>query len=263
MTIAGRVVWVTGASSGIGRSLAQKLSRRGADLVLSAPDSDPTDQTRLSCAHPERHLVLPLDLADMVSLEQAAEAALRRFGHIDILINNAGIGQRCLFADTPLDVVRRIMDVNFFGAVALTKLVLPSMLRSGSGRIVVISSLAGKFGTPFRCAYSASKHALHGFFESLRAEVHSQGIRVTIVCPGFVNTGLRACALTGDGSVNRPPARDRAAGMDAGVCAEKIIRAIESDQNEIHIGGRERLAVYLKRFFPGLFDLVIRKARVT
>ena len=139
-------------------------------------------------------------LADTASLEKASQRALQECGPIDILINNGGISQRSVVVETRLEVDRRIMEVNFFGAVTLTKLVLPSMLSRKSGHIVVNSSVIGKFGTPFRSAYAASKHALHGFFESLRAELWGEGIRVTMICPGFVRTNISVNALKGDGS---------------------------------------------------------------
>jgi dehydrogenase/reductase SDR family member 7B len=238
------------------------LSRRGARLILSARSAERLEDCRQACANPERHVVWPLDLADAASLEQAARQALDTCGRIDILVNNGGIGQRGLVVDTRLEVDRWIMEVNFFGAVALTKLVLPSMLSQRSGHIVVVSSVIGKFGTPFRPAYAASKNGLHGFFESLRAELWEQGIRVTMICPGFVHTNLSINALKGDGSTLGSMDAGQAAGMDPGICAEKIVQAVEAERNEVYIGGKEKLGVYLQRFVPNLFARIIRKAKV-
>jgi len=164
--------------------------------------------------------------------------------------------------DTRLEVDRRIMEVNFFGAVTLTKLILPSMLSRKSGHIVVISSVMGKLGTPYRTAYAASKHALHGFFDSLRAELWDQGIRVTMVCPGFVRTNISINALKGDGSTFGSIDAAQAAGMGPEDCAEKIVRAIEAERNEVYMGGKEILGVYLQRFVPDLFEKIIRKVKV-
>ena len=193
---------------------------------------------------------------------EAARHAIEKCGPIDILIHNGGISQRSLVVDTRLEVDRRIMEVNFFGAIALTKLALPSMLSRQSGHIVVISSVMGKFGTPFRSSYAASKHALHGFFESLRAELWEQGIRVTMICPGFVRTNISINALKGDGSTFGSMDAAQASGMDPEVCAEKILRAIEAERNEVYMGGKEKLGDYLQRFVPDLFALIIRKAKV-
>jgi short-subunit dehydrogenase len=162
-----------------------------------------------------------------------------------------------------MDVVRRIMEVNFFGTVAVTQAVLPGMLTRGRGHIVVISSLVGKFGTPQRSVYAASKHALHGFFDSLRAEVHDRGLRVTIICPGFIRTDVSVNALTGDGSQHGTMDDVQAQGMTPAACASRIVRAVEQEKQEAYIGGREVLGVYAKRFVPRLFNRVIRRMKVT
>jgi dehydrogenase/reductase SDR family member 7B len=262
MDVNQKTIWITGASSGIGRALAVNLSRRGARLILSARSVKRLEDCRQACTNPDQHVVLPLDLTDLASLEEASRHALQNYAPIGILINNGGISQRALVVDTRLEVDRRIMEVNFFGAVALTKLVLPSMVARKSGHIVVISSVTGKFGTPFRSAYAASKHALHGFFESLRAELWGEGIRVTMICPGFVRTNISVNALKGDGSTLGSMDAAQAAGMAPEICAEKIVRAVEAERNEVYIGGKEKLGVYIQRFVPDLFALIIRKTKV-
>jgi short-subunit dehydrogenase len=262
MNVDEKTIWVTGASSGIGKALAVNLSRRGARLILSARSAERLEECRQACSNPDRHVMLPLDLTDAASLERASALALQKYGPIDVLVNNGGISQRSLAVETRLAVDRRIMEVNFFGAITLTKHVLPSMLSRQSGHIVVVSSVVGKFGTPFRSSYAASKHALHGFFESLRAELWSQGIRVTMVCPGFVRTNISVNALKGDGSTLGSMDAAQAAGMDPEICAETIVRAVEAERNEIYIGGKEKLGVYLQRFVPGLFARIIRKTKV-
>ena len=212
---------------------------------------------------PGRHAVVPLDLADGAAIPQAVEAALAHAGRIDVMVHNAGISQRSQVVDPALEVDRRLLEVNFFGTVALTKALLPAMLEAGGGRFVVVTSLVGKIGTPVRSSYAASKHALHGFFDSLRAELWDQGIRVTLVCPGFIKTELPLHALTGDGSPQGTMDRAQREGYPAERCAAKIVRAVERDREEVLIGGKERYAVYLKRFLPGLFSRIIRKVRVT
>ena len=259
----GKVVWITGASSGIGEALAHAFARRGALLLLSARHEARLREVQAACTHPERHLVLPLDLTDEATLAPAVEQALARAGQVDVLVHNGGVSQRSFVRDTGIAVDRRILETNFFGAVALTKAVLPSMLARKVGHFVVISSLVGKFGTPLRSGYSASKHALHGFFDSLRAETWRDGIRVTIVCPGFIRTNVSKNALVGDGSAQGTMDRAQERGMSPEACAERIVRAVERGKEEVLVGGRERYAVYFKRFVPSLFSRVIRKVRVT
>jgi short-subunit dehydrogenase len=237
-------------------------------VVLSARRGEVLATVRQSLPHPDRHLVLPLDLAAPETFPAAVErvlafAAASECGGVDVLVHNAGISQRSLAKDTELAVDRRLLEVDALGPIALTKAALPSMLERGSGRVVVVSSLVGKIGTPLRSTYSAAKHALHGFFESLRAEVWDAGLRITMVCPGFIKTEITYHALTGDGSPQGSLDRAQAEGMSPDECAARIVRAIEDGKDEILVGGREVWAVRLHRFFPGLFRRLIRRARVT
>jgi dehydrogenase/reductase SDR family protein 7B len=260
----GKVVWITGASSGIGEALAYELSRRGAKLVLSARRADLLEQVRSRCEQPDQHMVLPLDLTDAASLPAAAAQVRERFGRVDVLINNGGISQRGTASETVLDVDRRIMEVNYMGTVGLTKAVLPGMLERGAGQIVVISSVAGKLGTPLRSAYSASKHALHGFFNSLRAEVHDRGVRVTLVCPGFVKTEITVHSLRGDGSLYEQMGEAQAKAMSAELFARKAADAIARQRTEVFIGGgKELFATQLFRFFPGAYNYLVRRVKST
>lgn len=208
-------------------------------------------------------MVLPMDVTDFASLPVLVQQALGRFGNIQVLINNAGISQRSAVKDTLFEVDKKIMEVNFLGTVALTKAVLPSMLGQKGGQIVVISSVMGKIGTPRRSAYAASKHALHGYFDSLRAEIHEQGVKVTLICPGYVHTNVTINALTADGSANKKMAEATRNGMDPGVFAEKALRAIAREKEEVLIGGKEILGVYIKRFFPRLFSRIARGLKVS
>lgn len=260
----GRCAWVTGASSGIGEAVARRLAAAGARLVLSSRREGELEKVRVALPKPDAHLVVPLDLTHADSLEAAARRALAHTGPgIDYLIHSGGVSQRSLARETDFAVDRRILETNFLGTVALTKEVLPAMLERGSGHLVVVSSLVGKVGTPLRSAYAASKHALHGFFDSLRAEVHDAGVRVTLICPGFIRTNVSINALTGDGTAQGTMDRAQARGMDADECARRLLRAVARGKDEVLIAGKERFAVHLKRFFPGLFNRLIRSARVT
>jgi short-subunit dehydrogenase len=268
MTFSNAVIWITGASSGIGEALAFAAAGRGAKLILSARRESELLRVKERCIaqYSMREtdiFVLPLDLADSASLPSKVESALQRFGAIDVIIHNGGISQRSLAKDTLLDVDRRVMEIDFFGTVALTKALLPSMLERKQGHFVVISSLVGKFGTPMRSGYSAAKHALHGFFDALRAEVWRENIKVTMVCPGFIKTNVSVNAVTGDGSKQGIMDDAQANGMSAEECAGRIVRAIESEKLEVYIGGRETIGVYLKRFVPNLFAKILRNAKVT
>jgi short-subunit dehydrogenase len=251
--VGGKVIWITGASSGIGEALAKELSAQGAQLVLSSRREAELRRVQAACQRADEHLVLPLDMLDTVSFGPATETVLQRFGHVDILIHCAGISQRAFAVDTQLDVDRRIMDLNYFGPVALTKQVLPSMVERRFGRIVVISSLLGKIAAPARSAYCASKHALHGFFDALRAEEQRHGIAVTIICPGFVHTSASLNALTGDGRAHGKMDELTAGGMASDACARRIVSAIKRGRREVYIGRKEVFAVYLSRWAPGLF----------
>ncbi len=258
-----KIVWITGASSGIGAALASAFAAREATLVLSARRKDRLEAVRTACAHAERHRVLPLDLTEAPTIPSAVDSVLREQGRVDVLVNNGGITQRSLAKDTCMEVDRRIMETNYFGTVALTKAMLPSMLARRSGDIIVISSLIGHFSTPLRSAYAASKHALHGFFDALRAEVYADGVRVVMVCPGYIRTDISLHALTGDGSPHATMDASQAAGLAPEKCAAQILAGLDRGKEEIVVGGQETRYLLLHRFFPGLFRRAIRTAKVT
>jgi short-subunit dehydrogenase len=257
MTVTDRLVWITGASSGIGEALAYDLSNRGARLVLSSRREEVLQSVRDRCAHSDQHIVQTLDLTEPDSLRSAADTVRSEVGPIDVLVNNGGISQRGTAAETDMNAVRRIMEINFFGTVELTKAVLPDMQKRGNGHIAVVSSVVGKFSTPYRTSYAASKHALHGWYDGLRAEVHDDNIGVTLVCPGFVRTNVGANALDSNG--NRLGERAREKGMPPEDCAAVIGDAIEQDRAETYVGGWETIGIYIKRFFPALFRRFIRQ----
>lgn len=261
-SIKNKVVWVTGATSGIGEAIVYALAEQGAKLVISARRADELKKVAEKCKGSEV-LILPLDLADQSNFEEKKNEVLKKFGRIDILVNNGGISQRSLVKDTSVDVDRKIMEVNYIGTVALTKVVLPQFLKQGSGKFVVTTSTVGKIGTPYRSGYSASKHALHGFFDSLRAELHDDNISVLLICPGFIQTNISINALTGSGEKLGTMDKATAAGLTPKQCAKQIVEGIISNKQEMVIGGmKEKFGIITKRFFPSLFSVLIRKMAV-
>ena len=254
----GKVVWITGASSGIGRALAHAFDRAGARLILSARDSRSLEPVRQDCRTPADVHLLPFDLAELDTLPQHAEHALQLWGHVDYMVHNAGVALRGRLVETPIRLDQQVMATNYFGPLTLTKALLPSMLDRQSGCFVVVSSLSGTYGVPQLSSYAASKHALLGAFESLRAEVHDRHIRVTIVIPGIIRTPIIQHALTGTGAQYGKvmPAYER--GMDPDVCAARILRAVSRQKEEVLIGGPEVFTVYLKRIFPTLLSAFVR-----
>jgi len=257
-----KVIWITGASSGLGRALALELSARKARLILSSRRADQLEEVSKACPDSEV-FVLPLDLEATDSLADKAGQAIARFGRIDILIHNAGISQRARAVDSSFTVVQKVMNTNFLGSVALTGAVLPAMIRQGGGRVVVVSSLASKFGAPLRSAYNASKKALHGYYEALRVESYDQNIRVTMVVPGFVNTEISRHALLADGSSNDRLSPHQAHGRDPRTCARKILRGVAGGRREIRVAyGLKGYAIStLKIFFPRLLERILRSVK--
>ena len=258
VTYADKVVWITGASSGIGAALALAASRAGAKLILSGRSQEALEGVKEACREDLAVHVHPFDLADLDKLQTHAEQGLGLYGYVDYMIHNAGIASRDRVVDTQLSVDRMIMATNFFGAVGLTKAVLPSMLERRSGCFVVVSSVLGKFGVPQASSYSASKHALHGYFESLRAEVHDHNIQITMIVPGFVRTPIITRAVTGGGGAYGKMLLAHEHGMDPDKCAAKVLKAVAARKEEVLMGGGEIYAVYLKRLFPTLLSAVVR-----
>jgi len=209
-----QVVLITGASSGIGEALARAFAREGAELVLVARRRAELERVAASAEGARSIHIVPFDLSDVGAIPTKADEIIRLVGHVDHVVHNAGVSQRALALETSIEVDRRLMEINYFAVIALTKALLPHMLRVKGGRFVVVSSLVGLFGVKLRSAYSASKHALHGFFETLEAEHYDDGIRVTMVCPGFVATNVAKNALRGDGTVHGHLDEANASGID-------------------------------------------------
>lgn len=260
-----KTVWITGASSGIGEAVAYRLAQEGARLILTSRTREALESVAGKCklsGAPEVR-ILPYDLSDTGNLDNLADTAWQMFGRIDILFNNAGISQRSLTTETDVSVIHKIMDINFMAPVILTKRILPRMIGQGGGNIAVTSSINGLFGFPLRCAYSSSKHALYGFFETVRAEYHDTGIRVTIVCPGRVRTNISMNAIDANGLPHGKMDSGQAGGISPQKAADKIVNAIYRGKPEVLVGGKELIMVYIKRLFPRLCDLLSRKVSPT
>jgi dehydrogenase/reductase SDR family protein 7B len=261
MDITGKTIWITGASSGIGKALTLQLSEEAGKLILSSRRREALESVQAVCKYPDRVQIEPLDLNDHAQLKERAPQIVAEHGPIDILINNGGISQRGLAVDTDWEVDERIMNINFLGAALLTKAVLPGMIQQKSGQLIVMSSLTGKIETPMRSAYCASKHALHGYFDAIRAENHKHGLTVTMICPGFIRTNISVNALTQDGSPQNKMDDNQEKGLSPQQAAAKMIRAIRKDKPELYLGGLEVLGVYLKRYVPGIWRRIIRNRK--
>lgn len=258
-----KVVWITGASSGIGRATAKALSAEGAKLIISGRHANNLLDTKSDCASPNNVHIVPFDLADYYDFKHITSNAIAIYGHIDILINNGGISQRSLAEKTKIKVDKRIMKVNYLGTVALTKALLPHFIERKSGRFVVVTSVTGKVATPMRSTYSASKHALHGFFDSLRAEIYKYNIKVTLILPGYVQTNVSINALTGKGKRRKIMDTTIQNGITPEKLAKGMLKAIRKNKNEVAIGNKEIYSILIKRFFPGLVARLVRKVAVT
>ena len=259
-----KIIWITGASSGIGKALAIELSQQNAKIILSSRKSKELALVKEQCKDANAVKIVTLDLEDYTNLQSKVEEAIAAFGKIDILVNNGGISQRSLARDTLIAVDKRIMDINYLGTVALSKVILPHFIKNKKGHFVVTTSIVGKIGTPLRSSYAASKHALHGFFDSLRAEHHKDNISVTLVCPGFVNTNVSKNALTGNGTPQQKMDIATAKGISPERFAKLMAKAIQHKKEEVYIAGaKEKLGVYVKRFYPKLLSKLIRKLSVT
>ncbi|MBD2355629.1 SDR family oxidoreductase [Tolypothrix sp. FACHB-123] len=257
-----KVVWITGASSGIGEALAYLFANQGAKLIISARREEELQRVKQNIR--SECLIITLDITDSNSLELAVKTAINHYNKIDILINNAGTSQRSLVVETQEIVDRKIMEINYFGTINITKRILPYMIASGGGQIAVVSSIVGKMGFPLRSAYAASKHALHGFFETLQLELKPENkIFITIVCPGRIKTNISYNALNYDGSAYGKMDEGQEKGMKADICAQKILNAIYHKRREVYIGGLDTLLVYFKRYVPSLFYWIARRVKPT
>ena len=254
MNFKGKTIWITGASSGIGKAVAIELSKEKTNLVLSDINQEGLQEVAKDCEKNNcKTFIVPIDLGNEESVKTASKAVLDKNVNIDCLYHFAGISQRSLVSETPLFIDRKIFEINFFGAVELTKAVLPGMIKNGGGNIAVTSSIVGKFGFPYRSSYSASKHALHGFFESLRAENINNNIQVSIIIPGRVQTNISLNAIDKDGKAHGKMDEGQDSGITSKKAAEIICKGLKKEKKEILVGGKELLMVHIRRFLPRLY----------
>lgn len=256
-------VWITGASSGIGEACALRWAAQGARLILTSSSLDRLNPVAAQCreAGAADVCVLPCDLGDPAAVEGLAAKAWDAFGGVDTVYLNAGISQRTTVEDTSMEMMRKIMEINYFSPVSIAKALLPRMLEKGGGHIAVTTSIAGRFGFPLRCGYSSSKFALYGFFETLQAEYADRGIRVTLVCPGRVRTNISFYALDKGGKQHGKLDPGQAGGLSAEQAACKIVRAIAHGRREVLVGRGELIMVWIKRLFPGLCARLARRIK--
>jgi short-subunit dehydrogenase len=260
MTFKNKTIWITGASSGIGEACAYLFAKENANLILTALEADKLLKVQQKCVLlGGKCEILPFDLSKIDEIPSLVETALRFFGRIDIMFNNAGISQRAKAGDTLFEIDQKIMDVNFFAPVRIAKLLIPQMINNGGGTFATTTSISGRFGFPLRSAYCSSKHALYGFFETINAEYYNENIRCVMICPGRVKTNISFYALEKDGKQHGKLDAGQAAGISVDKAAKKIVNAIRKQKPEVLVGGKELLMVYIKRFFPALCRIIVRK----
>lgn len=257
-----KIVWITGASSGIGAGMAEAFSLEGAKLILSGRRSDALAEVAKKCNTLGANGVISIafDTTDYDTLPDIVAKAIAHWGQVDVLVNNAGISQRSKILDTDMETYRKIMEVDLFAPIALTKLVLPHMIERGEGLVVANSSMAGIAGVKMRSGYCAAKHAMHGFFDTLRAEYYDEGIRVSMVVPGFVRTNVTLNALKGDGSVNAKQEAGNSGGISAEEAGKQILAGLKKGKPDIYVGnGKPMLVPWIKRLWPNLLYKMMRK----
>lgn len=260
-----QVIWITGASSGIGEGLAKGFAKQRALLVISGRNMEALNRVSEQCLSLGAIdvLIVPFEATELEQLDALVSKVMQWQGRIDVLVNNAGISQRSLVSDTDMAVYRKIMEIDFFAPVALTKLVLPIMTKQKSGHIVVVTSLAGKLGSKMRSGYCAAKHALHGFFDSLRAEQFDNNIKVSLLLPGYVKTNVSQSAITGDGSSHNALDEGQASAISPERAASRVLPQLAKGKYEIYVGsGKEMMAPWLKRFFPNLLANILNKQKL-
>jgi dehydrogenase/reductase SDR family member 7B len=264
MIFEGKVFWITGASSGIGEALLYECVKRGATVVASSNDGNELNRVIAATGTDKARIIAaPFDLAETSDIENLVAGVIEQTGIVHYLINLGGVSQRATIAETPLWLDRKIMEINYFGTIALSKAVLPYMIKQGFGHILVTSSIAGRFGFPLRSAYSASKQALHGFIETLHLENLGNNVRGSVIIPGRVRTNISVNALDSQGNRHGKLDDGQAGGLSPEAAARKILRGIRRNKREILIGGKEMIMLYLRRVIPWLFFRVAGKIKST
>ncbi|WP_104500055.1 SDR family NAD(P)-dependent oxidoreductase [Acinetobacter indicus] len=261
--LTGKVVWITGASSGLGKALAKECALQGADVILTARRYEELEKVRVTLPNPERHVSVCADITDESQVRHAYAQVLAAKGRIDWLINNAGLSQRALIQDTTMQTERAIMEVDYFSQVFLTKTVLPTFIAQKSGRIAFVSSVAGLLGTQYRASYSAAKAAIHMWANSLRAEVAQEGVKVSVIFPGFVKTNVSFNALNGEGKPQGHQDEAIENGLEPDLFAQTTVSALLAGEEYIVVGGaKEKLGVWVSRLSPSTLYKMIRKMKV-
>jgi dehydrogenase/reductase SDR family member 7B len=264
MELHNKTILITGATSGIGEALALQLSHNNNTIILCARRETELQRVAQACNNNgSKAAYFCMDLSNLDNVNFVTTLVLKHHPSIDVIIHNGGISQRATAAETSLQVAQHIMNTNYWGAIVLTQALLPQMIARKQGHIVVLSSIAGKFGFYLRSSYSASKFALHGYFESLRLELITSNIGVTLVCPGKIKTNISYNAVTETGSKHNALDPSHINAMSADDCALKIIKAVKTNKRDVYIGGKELLAVYINRLFPTLFYHFIKKIKAT
>jgi dehydrogenase/reductase SDR family protein 7B len=254
-----KTFWITGAASGMGKSVALALAKYHTTLIISDRDAQGLDETAVEIEKlGGKAKPVVLDMSDSKAITETAQQVIAEGFKIDGLYQFAGISQRSLVTETPLENDRKIMEINFFGVVALTKAVLPHMIENGGGQIAAASSLVGKFGFPYRSAYSASKHALHGFFETVQAENHKHNIKVSMLIGGRIQTNISKFAMGKDGREHSKMDAGQANGITVEKAAQQILKGLRKEKHEIPVGGSELLMLKIKKFLPALYFKMAR-----
>jgi short-subunit dehydrogenase len=258
----GKVVWITGASSGIGEALVKTFARGGSRVIASSNDTGSLARVAEECSGMKGSVTaVPFDLAETSGIVELVKGVLEKEGKVDILLNIGGISQRAGLIETPLWLDRKIMEINYFGTIALTKAVLPYMIAGGGGHIAATSSITGRFGFPLRSAYSASKQALHGFFETLLIEHRNDNIRVSVIIPGRVRTSISLHALTADGKEHGKMDDGQKGGVTVERASEQIIRGLQRNRREILVGSKELMMLRIRKYLPALFFRIAGKIK--
>jgi dehydrogenase/reductase SDR family protein 7B len=263
-TFDGKVVWVTGASSGIGEALVYEFAKLGAIIIASSNDPAALSAVKQNCQSFSGKVdCVDFDLSDTSNVSEIVKLQIDKFKKIDILVNLGGVSQRADIVNTPLWLDRKIMEINYFGTIALTKAVLPYMISEKSGFVLATSSISGRFGFPLRSAYSASKQALHGFFETLYLENKKNNIKSSVIIPGRVRTSISIHALDHEGKEHGKLDDGQAGGVTPEKAAKTIIKGIIKDKREILVGSNELIMLYIRRYLPWLFFRIGDKIKST
>lgn len=255
----GKIVWVTGASSGIGEQLVYGLSKEGAHVIISARREAELERVQKGCNSPGAVDIVVFDQSEETSVKAAASKVFALHARVDILFNNGGISQRGEAMQTTTELERKIFDINYFGNILLSKLVMEKMLEQHSGHLVITSSLLGKWGFHLRSSYAATKHALHGYYDSMRMEVEKKGIAITLILPGFIKTEISRNAVNEKGEATGEMDANQDGGISAEECARRILAGVAAHKKEFGVGGKEILGLKMRNFFPGIFDTILRR----